>query len=313
VQLLESRFVERQAMKGPPKKSAFDGPINQAATPAIANEILNEIQRDRGGDKVIENVSRYQVALRRAGAGAAPTWTGEVVGPPELYPLRTVNVLAAGKTITVFNKNHKKLWESVLNYDVPRGLAWGEDSRYGQGPCAERGEALYVFDQGVLSAFELATGQARWRLPSVGVSGLFFDDAGMMYVNTTTASPDNIKYSRQIDVTEKKALVVLKVDPKKGKTLWRTESAGWVIYVSGNFFYTLEMYQADDEDADVLGKITTGLEVPSHMRIKRLDPRKGRVLWERYQRSCPLDVQFDKNSIQLVFRKEVQVLKFISL
>jgi len=313
VQLLEKRLVERQAMKDRPKKSAFDGPINQAATASIANEIFNDMQRDRGGDKVLENVSRYQVTLRRAGAGSAPAWTGEVIGPPELHPLKTVNVLTAGKSITVFDKTNKRLWESKLNYDVPAIGGRDEDSRYGQGPCVERGNTLYVFDQGVLTAFDLASGEARWRLPTVGVSGLFFDDQGMIYANSTTASPDSIKYSRQIDVTERKADVVLKVDPKTGKTLWRTESEGWVSYVSGKFIYTSAMYQADDDEADGAFGVRTGLEVRSHLRIKRLDAGKGKVLWEHFQRRCPLDVQFEKNSIQLVFRKEVQVLKFIAL
>ena len=312
VQLIERRLVERQAMKDPPKKSAFDGPINQAATAAIANEIFNEMQRNRGGDKVIEDVSRYQVALRRAGAGDAPGWTGEAIGPPDLYPLQTVNVLTASKSITVFDKANKKLWESKLNYDVPSISGRDENSRRGQGPCVERGNTLYVFDQGVLSAFDLATGEARWRLPTVGVSGLFFDDQGMVYVNTTTASPDSIKYSRQIDVTERKAQVILKVDPKTGKSLWRTESEGQVCYVSGKFIYTASMFQADEEELDNPFGVPTGFEVKSHLRIKRLDPGDGHVRWEHFQRRCPLDVQYDKNSIQLVFRKEVQILKFIA-
>ena len=53
-----------------------------------------------------------------------------------------------------------------------------------------------------MSAFDLATGNARWRLPSVGVVGLFFDDQDNVYVNTTTGNPDDIKYSRQIDINQ---------------------------------------------------------------------------------------------------------------
>ena len=36
-------------------------------------------------------------------------------------------------------------------------------------------------------------------------------------------------------------------------------------------------------------------------------------MWDYYQERAPLNVQFNGNVIQLVFKKEVQVLKFFSL
>jgi hypothetical protein len=36
------------------------------------------------------------------------------------------------------------------------------------------------------------------------------------------------------------------------------------------------------------------------------------VLWEHSQERAPVDVRFKDNSIQIVFKKEVQVLKFFS-
>jgi hypothetical protein len=315
VKLLESKIVERQAMKAPPKKSALDGEVNAAATTAIANEVLNEMQRNRGGDVVREDVSRYQVTLRHPGATGPGEWTGEVIGPPELFPLQTVDVLVAGKSVLVFDKTCRKLWDSKLNYNVTSGYRAGlsdADPPFGQGPCVERGDTLYLFDQGVLTAFELANGNARWRLPSVGVAGLFFDDKGMLYVNTTSASPESIKFSRQIDISEKIKSNVLKVNAGTGKTLWTAEQQGMVSYVSGKFVYSVESYAGDDADDNPL-VTSTGFEVPPHLRIKRLDPGNGRVLWEHYQRRAPLDVQFEKNTIQLLFKKELQVLKFFSL
>jgi outer membrane protein assembly factor BamB len=186
-----------------------------------------------------------------------------------------------------------------------------ETAPFGQGPCAERGDILYLFDAGVLAAFDLAMGNARWRLPSVGVAGLFFDNKGMMYVNTTTASGESLKYSRQIDVSQKIRQVVLKLDAKTGKMLWQTEQQGMVNYVSGKFVYTTESYEGD-EGGDGIG-VKTGFEVPPHIRIKRLDPGNGRVLWEHYQRRAPLDVRFEANTIQLLFKQEMQLLKFIAL
>ena len=314
--LLETKTVQRKVMKDAPKKSALDGPVNQAATAAIANELLNDITRERGGDVVEENISRYQVTLRRPGAREAAEWTGEVTGSPSFTPLQTVDAVTGGKSVIVLDKSMKKLWEAQFSFDVPGGSGRGSDSEApssGEGPCAERGDALYVYDAGVLTAFDLATGAVRWRLPSVGTTGLFFDDRGMTYVNTTSATPDNLKYSNQIDVTEKIHPVVLKVEPKTGKTLWRANNDGEVSYVSGKLVYTVESYHGDDDDADGLLGVETVFHIPPHVRIRRLDAGNGRVLWQHYQKRFPLDVRYDKNSIHLLFKKEVLVLKFILL
>lgn len=310
VKLLESKTIAREAMKAPPQKSALEGTVNAAATAAIANEILNEIQRESVGSVEVEDVSRYQVTLRRP--GVKEEWTGEVIGSPQLFPLKTVDVLAGAKSILVLDKTNKKLWESKLNYSVHGSADFDDEARsYGEGPCVERGNTLYVFDEGVLSAFDLTTGNVHWRLPSVGVAGLYFDDQGMLYVNTTTASPERIKYSRQIDVTDKTRNTVLKIDPKTGKTLWSAEAEGFITHMSGKFIYTVQSYAGDDDEDGLLAG--TGMTMPAHVRIKRLAASDGRVLWEHYQRRAPLDVQFDKNTIQLLFKKELQFLKFLSL
>ncbi|MGA9450766.1 MAG: PQQ-binding-like beta-propeller repeat protein [Verrucomicrobiia bacterium] len=318
--LLESRIVTREAMKAPPARSALDsGNLNVTRTADVANEILNEMQRNRGGGTVEEDESRYQVAIRRPDSTGAADWTGEVIGPPALFPLKTVNVLTAGKTITVFDKTNKKLWQAALAYSVLNGAGafgagafGGENTQFGEGPCVERGDSLYVFDQAVLTAFDVATGNVRWRLPSVGVVGLFFDDKGMMYVNSTTASPENIKYSRQIDINQKTEAILLKIDPQTGKTLWSVKPGGFISYLSGKYIYAVYIHQSDeDEEA---GAALAGITPhPPFIHIRRLNPRNGEVMWDYYQERAPLNVQFNGNVIQLVFKKEVQVLKFFSL
>jgi hypothetical protein len=314
--LLETKIVQRKAMRDPPKKSALDGPINQAATAAIANELLNEMTRERGGDVVEEDVSRYQVTLRRGTGKDATEWTGEVTGSPDFFALQTVDVVTGGKTAIVLDRAMKKLWEAQFNYGLPgpseRGPE-GELPTAGDGPCVERGDTLYIYDGGVLTAFELATGNVRWRLPSVGTTGLRFDDQGMIYVNTTTATPDNLKYSNEVDIEQKISPVALKVDPKTGKTLWRANNDGVVCYISGKLIYTVESHPGDDDESDGLLGVETMFHIPPHVRIRRLDAKNGRVLWQHYQKRFPLDVRYDKNSIHLLFKREVQVLKFIML
>ena len=214
--------------------------------------------------------------------------------------------------ILVFDRVGKKMWQSSLNFELPAGFGGsdGQAESYGHGPCIEHNGSLYVFDQGVLSAFDLASGNARWRLPSVGIAGVFLDDHDMIYVNTTTASPEKIKYSRDIDLNRKVSSVVLKVDSKNGKILWSANQVGLVDYVSGKIVLTVQSYQPDEEDSSTPD---TGLETPPYLRIRRLDAGNGKELWEHYQQRCPLDIGFDKNLIRLVFKKEVQVLKFLAL
>ena len=309
VRLLESRIVERSAMKAPPKKSALDN-LTVGNTQDAANEVLNEMQRSRGGDKILEDESRYAVTLRRP--GDAEGWTGEVVGPPALYPLQTVNVLAAGKMILVFDKSNKKLWQSSLSFNVRGGPGAldPDNAPYGQGPCVERGGTLYLFDEGVLTAFDLPTGDARWRLPSVGIAGLFFADGDTLYVNTTTASPESLKYSRQIDISQKVGSAVLKVDSRDGKVLWSVQPGGLLTYVSGKFLYTVASRMPEEADEDDPSRDENA--PPPYLRIRRISPKDGHMLWEHYQARAPVDIQFDKNTIRLVFRKEVQVLRFLA-
>jgi len=178
---------------------------------------------------------------------------------------------------------------------------------------ANEHNGLFPAQAGALTSFDLASGNVRWRLPSVETKGLFFDDAAMIYVNTTSATPDNLKYSRQIDVTDKIHPVVLKVEARTGKTLWRANNEGTVSYVFGKLVYTAESYHGDDDDSDGLLGMNTVFHIPAHVRIKRLDANNGRVLWHHYQPRFPLDVRYEKNSIHLLFKKEVQILKFILL
>ena len=237
-----------------------------------------------------------------------------MIGRPLLFPLTTVNVLAANKRVLVFDKHNKKLWQSTLSYNVSSGYGGldGESATYGLGPCVERKDTLYVIDQGVLTAFDLATGNARWRLPSIGIMGLFFDDEGMIYLNTTTASPESLKYSNQIDISRKDSYLVMKLEPKTGKVLWTADVGGLVSYVSGKFIYCVRSYHADDDEDSATYTMDSISGRESVLSIKRLNPKNGRVMWEHVQKRAPLDVEFDQNTIRLVFKNEVQVLRFLA-
>lgn len=318
--LLTENIVQREAMRAPPTHSALDSPNLSTANEAQAvNEQLNELQRNNGGDKVSENESTYQIILRRPG-NSEPDWVGQVVGPPQFFALKTVNVLAAGKTITVFDKSDKKLWQGDLTYDVTGGdnQADGSDSEnpgqslFGAGPCVENNGTLYVFDQAVLTAYDPSSGNVRWRIPSVGIVGLFFDDKGMVYVNTTTGNPDDIRYSRQIDVTKSTEAVVMKVNPASGAILWKYNPGGYICYVSGKFIYSFRDFDPGDQE-DQTSETMAELESPAYLKIIRINPDNGHVMWDHEEGRAPVDVEFDRNMILLVLKKEVEVLRFFTL
>lgn len=317
VRMLEEKIIERNAMKAPPKKSALDGNVSVTATADIANELLNEMQRNAGDGVEREDHSRYLVSIHSGDSTGAPDWEGEVVGEPSIYQQPSVTVITAGKSLIVLDKTNKKKWDSTLNYPIAgRGGFAADDKaeeKTGLGPIVERGDTLFVFDKGVLSAFELATGNARWRLPSVGIKSMFFDNAGSIYVNTTTASPEAIKFSKQIDVSNRTGDVVLKLDAKTGKQIWVNSMDGVIAYLEGKFIYTVSYLNPTDEDEELNPDLVAiGAQTLPYVRIRRIDPKNGRVMWDHYQQRGALDVNIHENTFQIVFKKEVQVLKFVS-
>ena len=309
VAMVQENITQHRSMKERTGKSVLESDLNASKTAEVANEILNEFQEQRTGGVRFEDESRYLVTIRRKLAnGSVPDWTGEVVGPPQLLTLNTVDVLTAGKTMMVIDKHNQKRWETKLAYPALRGWMLGGQVPWRNGeadllmPCVERGNTLYFFDQGVLAAFDIITGNARWRLPTVGASNIKFDDQGMMYVITSSAQQDQIKYSDQIDVTRKNVPMVMKVDPANGTVLWSLRQTGQTCLFSGKFFYAAEAHG---------GRF--GKDVPAHTRIYRLHPRDGRVIWDHIEQQYPVDLDFRDNKIVALFPDEMKVLQFLSL
>ncbi len=313
--VLEHKVVAHQAMKDKPARSALESNPSVTNQAAIANEILNDMQRDRGGDTVTEDQSRYQVTVHQPGNKDVPDWVGEVVGPPSVIPQKTVTVVTGGKMFIVLDKSNKKLWQTDLTYNISAGNGLDDndpaETSMGAGPCVEQGDTLYAFDQATLTAYDLMSGNVRWRVPAIGIVGLFFDDQGTVYVNSTTADLESIKFSRQIDITKKINSSVLRIDCKTGNVLWNVQPGGFVSHVDGKFVFCFASHQAPDLDPDSLTTLPGMLN--SAMDIRRLSAKDGKVVWDYSESRCPLSVRFKGNIVELVFRKEVEVLKFLTL
>ncbi len=210
--------------------SVLDGNVTADSGLDLAQEMANDSRREVTGGVEMEDVSRYQVTLHRHFTEGVPDWTGEVIGPPRFYALKTVDIICAGQTITVFDKSNKKLWQATLTFSVA--------NRFSGDPCLETKDTLYFADLGMLTRFDLLTGNVRWRYNSVGISKLLSDARGGLYVDTTSAGPESIQYSQQINIKDKIHPVLVKLDPATGRELWNLRSVGDNCYVSGKFLYS---------------------------------------------------------------------------
>jgi len=133
-------------------------------------------------------------------------------------------------------------------------------------------------------------------------------------VNTTSGNPDDIKYSKQIDINRRTDAVLTKVESKTGKALWSIKPGGYVSYLSGKFIYVVDSYDPNPTDMDQDNDMATALLKPAFLRITRINPKDGRILFDYYDRDrCPFYVHFDKNQIELIYKREVQVLRFLTL
>jgi len=303
--LIERRTITHQAMK-PQKKSLVEDNLTAGQSLEASEQMINDLHRDQTGGVSEEDASRYQVTLRRLPVGAAPDWTGEVIGTPSFFSLKARDVLVAGSTIHVFDKHNKLLWSANLTYAIPPH--YSEDfATEADPPCVESGDSLYVFDRGMLTSLDAATGEIHWRLTSVGISQVQPDGMGHLYVTSTTASPDTIQFSQQVSLTSKANPVILKVDAATGKVLWRTEGTGDKCFLSGKFIY------ASRAAVDPTSMITPGEDPILYFDFYRLSPSDGHMLWDYPQSRHPVQIEVQGNEILLHFRGELQVLKFLSL
>jgi hypothetical protein len=312
VKLLEPKVTWVQTIK-PRGPSLLNGATSVSTSAAgVEEEVFNDLKRDRTGGVRAVDESRYEVRLRRWTGPQPVEWQGAVLGAPSFFSLGTVDLLVAGKSLVVFDKQNRKLFESVLAYPiadrfVSNNPAW-------RGPGVQTADTLYFFDQGVLTAFALPGGQVRWRLTSFGIAGVQFDSQAMLYVDSTSATPEDIQYPDQVKF-EHIAPVLLKVDPKSGKILWKADDVGQMCFVSGRFLYSRSVRGGGIAMANALRGALGAPEGddPVYFRLYRLDPATGEVIWKLYREQAPEEVAFQGNRFVLRFGDDVQFFKFLAL
>lgn len=310
--LIEFKGVSRKAMKDPPKNSALNSGASVAQTMEIANEILNEMRREKTGGVEVDDLSRYEVTLERPGNGSELAWKAEVNGPPQILLLPSLVAIVAHDLVIILDAKLQKKWETRLSYplQIPeftsdsssQPMRSGELSR---APITERGDSLFIVDPGVLSVFDKNTGAARWRLPSVEISSLYFAPDGALYVNTTTKSQEQIVYSQEVDVSRKDQPLILKVEAASGKVLWRTPNCGHVAALDGKFLYAIEI--AEGVAPNPIG---IGASYPTQFLLYRLNPKNGKRMWEYAKSGQALGFDAAANTIQILLPYELQVIRY---
>lgn len=312
VKLVEIKITSVQTMKAPGPSNLGAETRASTSSRAVLEEISNEMKRNRGGGTRSVDESRYVVTLRRPTEPGATDWSGEVISLPVFFPQKTVDVLVAGKTLYLFDKQNKKIAESQMQYPVDDRYTSGEHW-LGGSPCVEAKNSLFVFDKGVLTAFDLPGATVRWRLPSVGISRIQFDERGMLYVSTTTGAPEDIQYSEQIKVGDPVRPIVLKVDPKSGKTLWKSEQFGDGCFLTGKYLYLTDASRGGFAMANA---VEDAFDAPSRssgsLNVYRVDPSNGKKMWSFTKTGAPSNIDFFNNRILLHYSDEIEIMKFIS-
>jgi hypothetical protein len=296
--LLEARIETQETSKKKAGPLLIDsGNVRASQGIEAAEEFFNQNAPDEKIDQ-----SLYQVTIDRF-FGNAPQWSGQVTGRPYFFTQKTVDLLVAGPKLIVFNKNNQKLWEAKLTYTIGGSAEMSEE-----GPALEVGNRLLFYDQGVLTAYDLKKGEVQWRVNSVGISGLSVDSNGNVYLNSTTAGPESIRYSGQVNFSEKVRPMIVKVELRSGKVLWQVAGIGDECIVSGDYVYTAD---TQISGLDMMKSAVGGGRVPTHWRLHRLNPSNGKEKWEYYREGAPVAVRPKGKQLLFQFKKDLRLLRYL--
>lgn len=306
VKLVKEQVVQVKVMSDAPSETKLGSKTRASSNPlAIAQETFNDIKRSSGDAYQAVDESTYEVTLTRLrDDGGGEPWTGSIVGNPGFIPGNTVDVVTGNKEIFVVDKSNKLLAEAKLQYPIGPlgGLVF---RRRENAPMVETADSLYFYDQGTLTAFDLPSGAKRWDYNTVGITCVTPDDRGALYVCTTTASPDSIQFSEDIQLQNRPQALLLKLDAKTGKPLWRAEKAGRDVYVSGKYVYATR-------PAGSTLSLMAGEDAPERTWVLRINPRNGKSIWEYIHKGEAEAFSVFGSRFMILGGDEVKVMKHLT-
>jgi hypothetical protein len=267
---------------------------------AVAGEFLRGSQ-----DYATEDLSRYEVTVRRPFGGTP--WKGNVAGRPLWVPLNSLDLLIAGKSVTAFDRTGNQLWQATLGNTVADHHHYDTDGDIqDQGrPAYETSGRVYVLDRGTVHAFNTRSGNAVWRLPTVGATEVV-EGAGAVYVATTSAGPEAMNLNDPRSAKGVRPLL-LALDPSNGAVRWQTEWLADHAAVSGSFVFG---WRAGTSALDELSASMNQTTARAMLHFSRLDPSNGRADWTWHRPGRPQTVEAFGNRILLHRPREILVLGF---
>ena len=311
VRLVEKKIAERTLATAASPSDALEDADRKAATgwgsdaalyaKALAKDSAGE---DNGGRERTDE-STYEVILTRPLDAGIPEVRATIHGHADIFSTRTLDLIAAGRTLLAFDHNNKKLWETQLaNPIADPGFARNDEDDDATAttaqPCVEDGGRLYFFDSAFLTAFDLVTGQPAWRVPAGGIHKLQLDGRGALYVSTGSGGFDP---NGALPLT-------MKVEAKTGKIIWKVGKYQDCIVSGGEVYATRETRNSEDMVNAVFDRSKA---IECRWKLYKLSARKGEVQWEWFQTRRPRRVEADGKKVALLFADELQIIKSIAL
>ena len=311
VRLVEKKIAERTLATAANPSDALEEADKKAATgwgsdaALYAKALAKDTAAEDSGGKERTDESTYEVILTRPLDAGIPEVRATVHGHADIFSTRTLDLVAAGRTLLAFDHGNKKLWESTLaNPIADPGFARDDEdddtTATTAQPCVEGGGRLYFFDSAFLTAFDLATGQPAWRVPAGGIRKLQLDGRGALYVSTGSG-----------DLDPNGALpLTMKVEAKSGKVLWKIAKYQDCIVSGGEAYVTRETRNSEDAVNAVFDRSKA---IECRWKIYKITAGKGEVQWEWFQTRRPRRVEADGKKVAILFSDELQIIKSIAL
>jgi PQQ-like domain len=301
--LRESRFVTKDGV-------AKQSRAQRAATPLIDRENLraadsmpavNEFLQQRTGGPVEFDESTYQAVVFQPFARGVE-WTAEVVGRPGIYPTRDLTLMSAGTNLYAFDAANALKWSVPLTYPASPEALSGDAI-----VVAGAGSRLFFADIGTVTSLDPRTGQAAWRLPTVGTHEIMMTGP-TLYVATTSAGPELIRPGEGLRDDSRTHPVLMKVDAASGRVLWQADRVQAAI-PAGKWLYG---YWAGTSMLDAASAAMNQTEARAVLSLYRLDPATGKQLWFWHDQGAPKQVEAFETRVLIRRQTELKIVSFFS-
>jgi hypothetical protein len=304
VQLVERRVKQQDAIK-PDSEKRLTEIINNSPgnstdeLKAIGQMIANDAVRMAGEATQTIDESIYEVTLRRPYEPSAAPWIDKLQGSLYLFSTKSLDFIAASTKLLAFDHSNKKVWEAALGAPVT-SLRFAENTY----PILERNGRIYFADGAFLTAFQAASGEVIWRVPSIGISKIQLDNEENIYVVSANHSAESLKYSADATMQSIDPLV-MKITPE-GKVAWTSEKMQDV-WVSGTNVYGFrELKNPSDITARVF---SPGSAPEARIKIFKLARNDGKPIWDWLQLRMPSTVLAHGKSVAMLYGDELQVIR----